>query len=156
MGKKKAVSATAEPKIMCPPKDGEGLGRPITALCCNSDCEHKTHIWISKDAPWFGKIAECPKCGSDMSHDGQINIVINARGAGAHSGTIGDRKKRQMRERSDRLSKTQWDNMEPVKLPEGRKPRNPTPGGPLDPKSKFAKKKTQSTRFLPTASKSKK
>jgi hypothetical protein len=77
-----------------------------------------------------------------------VNITIVARGPGAHDGTIGDRKKRIMRERSQRLEKTQWDNMPSITPGEGRKARNPTKDGPLDPSGRFGKSVAAKTTFV--------
>lgn len=146
--KKKALKLT-EPRVFNPPPEGD-MGRPMDAICRNDDCQHKAHIWISRETSWLGDLAECPECGSVMGFDpSTLNITINARGAGAHSGTIGDRKKRMMKERSEKLAKKQWDNVEPIKIPEGRKVRNPTPGGPLDPNGPFVPKKREKKTFVP-------
>lgn len=141
-----------EPRIFQPPK-GDEMGTLHKVICENEECQHIADIWTAKEAFWLGALAECPLCGADMHCDrSTINITIQAKGAGAHDGTIGDRKKRMMRERSDRLAKKQWENVEPVKIPEGRKPRNPTPGGIYDPNGPFVKKKPKQQIFVPKSS----
>jgi hypothetical protein len=138
-----------EPKIHQPPAEGE-LGRLYRVICDNSECGYIADIWISKTAWWIGALATCPYCDHDMCCDhSTINISIQARGAGAHSGTIGDRKKRMMIERSEKLKKKQWSDHEPINVPEGRKVRNPTEGGPLDPNGPFAKKPKNPVFSLP-------
>ena len=63
------------------------------------------------------------------------------KGPGFHSTKIGQKRKREMTKRNERLAKTQWDNHEPNALLKGLVPRNPTPGGPYDPNGPHAKKK---------------
>jgi hypothetical protein len=131
-----------------------GMGQSIDCTCQNPECGFSGQAWINRGW-WLGHIATCPYCGGEMHAGGeQMNITINARGSGAHSGTIGDRKKRMMVERSEKLRKKQWDNHEPVKVAEGRKIRNPTPGGPYDPNGPFQPKKREKTIFTPKGSSS--
>ena len=138
-----------EVKILYPPEEGEN-GRYIKVLCSNSECGFLSDIWISKNAWWLGPLAQCPYCNNHMFCDNStVNVTINAKGSGAHSGTIGDRKKRMMKERNEKLAKTQWDNHEPIKVNEGSTLRNPTEGGPYDPNGPFAKKKSKPIYMVP-------
>lgn len=157
MARKKNEQSTPatilEPVVLCPPTEEEGYGRPMEVICENPECEHCAFIWISKKASWMGELATCPVCSSVMTYDpAKVSISINARGPGAHDGTIGDRKKRMMKDRSKKLEKKQWDQVEPMKQNEGATPRNPTPGGPLDPTGPFAKRKGAKTIMTPSGS----
>jgi len=83
----------------------------------------------------------CPNCRGSLQIDwATLRFGLSARGPGVSSTKIGRRKAKALEERSSRLAKTQWDNFAPAPVPEGTRVRNPTPGGPYDPNSKFNRK----------------
>jgi hypothetical protein len=136
-----------EPNPMYPTHPGMGC---LESFVCGG-CGAEGEAWIDRNLP---HIAQCPKCGEDMVVDwSKRNITLTARVSGAHDGSIGQRKKKMMTDRSDKLAKSQWENVEPpVRAVEGITPRNPTRGGVLDPKGPFAKKQKSRKIFVPKGS----
>jgi hypothetical protein len=50
----------------------------------------------------------------------------------------GQRRARSLTAENEARGRTQWDQVEPLRVPEGHTVRNPTPGGPYDPHGPMA------------------
>lgn len=132
-----------------PIKEGERT-KALNIVC--DGCFLKDLVKISEDQFYLEEIAKCPNCGNSMFFDrATLNLTINARGAGASSGTVGDRKKRMMLERSEKLKHKQWEDHEPPPLAEGSTLTNPTEGGLYDPNGPFVKPKKEVIINTPTS-----
>jgi hypothetical protein len=131
------------------------LGKQIPVAC--DICEFETEIWISrrKSTPKNGVYAKCPcpGCSGRLLHNYQgISILVKSSGPGVSSTKYGMRRAREITRRNEELSRAQWDNVEPIQAAEGLTPRNPTPGGPLDPNGPFKPKKRAKKLFTPPTS----
>lgn len=108
-------------------------------------CGYTEDLQVDKDTESKKPLGVCPKCGGFLYLNwSAMNIGISMKGPGFHSTKIGQKRKREMIARNERLKKSQWEQFNPdaVKYYEEMKtPINPTPGGPLDPNGPFAKKK---------------
>jgi hypothetical protein len=140
-----------EPKNLHPPVEDE-YGRDESLICQppsesypdKKGCGYTCVLRISTRSAPPDILAVCPKCKGGMERDwSQFSFSVAARGPGFHETKIGQRRKRDMIRRNEKLAKTQWDNVEPMKLSEGATARNPTEGGVYDPKGPFAKKKAK-------------
>lgn len=138
-------------KVLFPPLENE-YGREEDIICLKASeqkpdlkgCGYKTQINISRQGSPPDVLAICPKCGGPMIRDwSKFSFGVASRGPGFHETKIGQRRKRDMVRRNEKLAKKQWDDHKPVTLSEGAKPRNFTPGGPYDPAGPFAKKKAK-------------
>lgn len=130
---KKGENAT-EVQMICPDDNRGGCGYAATGTFTDSprvSAEDK-HTCV------------CPKCGEFMVlYWGQyMTFGIKMKGPGFSETKCGMRMKRDREWRSKVLASSQWDNHQPI-TPTGDpgKIRNATPGGPLDPNSKFNKGK---------------
>jgi hypothetical protein len=123
----------------------DGCGKQETILIHKEPLPKGPQVFDSKKETEDPVLALCT-CGGNMFLDwSKMRFGISARGPGFHGTKFGARRKKDMIARSEKLAKSQWFNHEPIKTGEGMKARNPTPGGPLDPNSRFAKKKTKPT-----------
>ena len=105
---------------------------PLYEYRCEG-CEHEFgEIQKFSDDP----LVKCPSCKKNKLHKKFSLSAIAMRGPGFSETKIGRKRKADMIRRSEKLAKSQWDNVEPVKVPEGRVVKNPTPGGPYDKKKK--------------------
>jgi len=133
------------------PKEDE-LGMLYPIIC--DVCGHKEDVFVTRiERPTTVTVAKCPKCkGRMVWNPSGMNILVTSRGPGVSSTKYGMKRARELTCRNEKLGKTQWDNVEPLKAREGLIPRNPTEGGPLDPNGPFIKKKKEKT--ISTASSS--
>ena len=121
----------------------------IPLICNNPDCECLADAWIDREVktPEDGFYAACPKkkCKGQMVYNWSgLNITVTSRGPGVSSTKYGMRRARELTAKNEKLGRTQWDNVEPLKLTEGATPRNPTKDGPYDTKGRMAKKRKSS------------
>jgi hypothetical protein len=134
--------------VQYPPKKGD-VGLVMEMICPDDHrkgCGYSCHIVISSDETLDPKercTSICPKCKEFLVlYWGQYMIFgIKMRGPGLHETKQGQKLKRDRLWRSKVLSEKQWENVQPVSINNPEKIRNPTPGGPLDPNSKFNKGK---------------
>lgn len=133
--------------------EGElGLLKP---LICNK-CDFVVDAFVSrtKPTPVDGFFGNCPVegCAGKLEwYIGGIQVTITVRGPGVSSTKYGQRRARELTKRNEVLAKKQWDQVEVPPLSEGRKARNPTLGGPLDPNGPFVKKQKDKTIFTSTS-----
>lgn len=123
-------------EVLTPPEEDEtGVNTPVRC----AQCEAVAEVLVSRRAP----MEVLCSCGGLMSwYPAGMTFGISARGPGTSETKIGQRRKRELTKRNERLSKTQWDQHEPVVSKEslgGKTPKNFTKGGPLDPNSRFNK-----------------
>jgi len=125
-------------KVLYPPQDGSPV-RDEPVKC--EICEKEAIIALEAvKVKWGVTLATCPCGGAMFANIAKYRVGLAVRGPGMHETKIGQKLKRERTKKNELLGKTQWENHAPLNVGEGRKARNPTPGGPLDPKSKFHKK----------------
>lgn len=143
-------------KVLVLPRDGDRSVEGVDVIClpgkCQEDdscgCEAEVSIETVKRPPWDTPLAICPFCGGNMIFKiAGLSFAIAHKGPGLHSSAFGRRRKKDFLRRHDELGRTQWENVEPEPLAEGRVARNPTPGGPYDPNGPFVKKKGKPKHF---------
>lgn len=139
-------------KINYPPTQ-EGSSRLVPLVC--SVCQLETEVWVDAEKNNSEIKGRCPVCKKRTLswNPSGMTVLITCRGQGVSSSKYGQKRARAKTKRNEELAKTQWDNHEPIKSQEGLKPRNPTPGGPLDPNGPFKPKKRAKTFFTPTRKK---
>lgn len=129
-----------------PPKKGES-GKEVSVICPNDHrggCGHAATATFSEDESLSKEEIHtclCPKCGEFMVlYWGDFfTFSISMKGPGFSETKTGMRMKRDRLWRSETLAKTQWEKHQPQSVADPTRIRNPTPGGPLDPNSKFNK-----------------
>lgn len=121
-------------------------GLPRAVACTNPECGWKGEAAVSTGSPATGK---CPRCSSAFNMDLQRHSWgIGSRGPGFHSTKFGQRRKKSLIARSEKLAQTQWDNQPPLSVVNPTRVVNPTPGGPFDPNSKFNKHQPKNTKII--------
>ncbi len=131
----------AELVVRHPP--GEDENGKLLNFICDPDlegCGHAASAFGSFKVDNFKHRAKCPNCGKSMVVD-MGAMIPSAKGTRASK----RRKAKDLTLRNERMATKQWDNhdvgIDRKDVQSGRrKIRNPTPGGPLDPNSKFNKK----------------
>jgi len=124
------------------PESDTGAGKSVPLICVKCECQAEGFLRFGIDKPDDNKYADCPShCDGYMEfHWGGVNLTVKSSGPGVSSTKYGMKRARELTKRNEKLKETQWEQHEPITVPEGRKVRNPTRGGPLDPNSRFNKK----------------
>lgn len=122
-----------------PPENDLGTCQQVVCMDCKCTAETYTERGIALDQP----LAACPECGEPMMWDPSgLRFGFKMGGKDFSSTKQGMRRSRSLTERNEKLKKKQWDNVEPMRLAEGIRPRNPTAQGPYDPGGPFTKRET--------------
>jgi hypothetical protein len=139
------ISIVPRDNVKFPPPEGyDGVQHPVE--CTSSGCD----FWGDMNVE-FGKsiTGTCPKCGSELQKDFSRHMWgIDSRGRGFSETKIGQRIKKDRIARSERLAKTQWDNVNPGNVVNPDRVVNPTEGGVFDPNSKFNRHKKKNTKII--------
>jgi predicted nucleic acid-binding Zn ribbon protein len=126
-------------------EENKKITKSIPLICKGDDgCGFEISIRAKATPSWSDPLAKCPECGEDLTYNiSKVKQGIRMKGPGFHSTKIGQRQKRELTARNERLKKQQWDNHEPVMRENTGNVQNYTKGGPLDPNGPFAKKKSK-------------
>jgi hypothetical protein len=155
MLEKKDFSAKVPKKLVKYPPKRKEKGTRCEVICPENKggCGWLGHF-MSTDDPSIPEEeknqALCPKCGNFLVlyWGDHFSFSFKMGPRGFHETKCGQRRKRDMEWRNKTLAHTQWENVAPLAVQNPAKVRNPTPGGPFDPNSRFNKGKKKPPKIL--------